>query len=212
MFILRQDLTFFYIHETTTLNLQKGSIDLTKFSEIQIAELKQAFLLFDKVNNEKKLNFFSQILIDLFLKDGNGDISLYEIGSVFRSLGLFPTENELNEMLKEIDIDGDGNFTFDEFVQLMFNMGNLSERSEEQEEMELRQAFRVFDKAGNGYITSSDLRSVLQCLGEQLTEDEIEDMINEVDIDGDGRIDYDEFVASLKAERESSCITINEED
>lgn len=115
-------------------------------------------------------------------------------------------------MLKEIDIDGDGNFTFDEFVQLMFNMGNLSERSEEQEEMELRQAFRVFDKAGNGYITSSDLRSVLQCLGEQLTEDEIEDMINEVDIDGDGRIDYDEFVASLKAERESSCITINEED
>jgi calmodulin len=137
---------------------------------------------------------------------------LYEIGSVFRSLGLFPTENELNEMLKEIDIDGDGNFTFDEFVQLMFNMGNLSERSEEQEEMELRQAFRVFDKAGNGYITSSDLRSVLQCLGEQLTEDEIEDMINEVDIDGDGRIDYDEFVASLKAERESSCITINEED
>lgn len=38
---------------------------------------------------------------------------------------------------------GDGNFTFDEFVQLMFNMGNLSERSEEQEEQELRQAFKV---------------------------------------------------------------------
>jgi calmodulin len=54
----------------------------------------------------------------------------------------------------------------------MYNMGNLSEISEEQEERELREAFKVFDKAGNGYITNSDLRSVLQCLGEQLNEDE----------------------------------------
>lgn len=41
------------------------------------------------------------------------------------------------------ELKGDGNFTFDEFVQLMFNMGNLSERSEEQEEEELRRAFKV---------------------------------------------------------------------
>lgn len=66
----------------------------------------------------------------------------------------------------------DGTFSFDEFVQLMYNMGGLSEISEEQEEQELRDAFKVFDRAGNGYITSHDLRSVLQCLGEQLTEEE----------------------------------------
>jgi Ca2+-binding EF-hand superfamily protein len=54
----------------------------------------------------------------------------------------------------------------------MYNMGNLSEVSEEAEEKELRAAFKVFDRTGNGFITSSDLRSVLQCLGEQLTEDE----------------------------------------
>lgn len=67
-------------------------------------------------------------------------------------------------MLKDIDIDGifilfkqflylkknsknlnkgDGTFSFDEFVQLMYNMGNLSEISEEQEEAELRDAFKV---------------------------------------------------------------------
>jgi len=51
-------------------------------------------------------------------------------------------------------------------------MGNLSEKTEEQEEKELKQAFKVFDRSGNGYITSSDLRSVIQCLGEQLSEDE----------------------------------------
>ena len=151
----------------------------------------------------------------LFDKDNNGMVTTEEIGSVLRNLGLFPTEQELQQMLKEIDIDGfyyqkfnfntslnfkwfkgDGIFSFDEFVQLMYNMGNLAEISEEQEERELREAFKVidyssmiilsnsinfnklksvkkvFDKTGNGYITSSDLRSVLQCLGEQLTEDE----------------------------------------
>lgn len=45
---------------------------------------------------------------------------------------------------------GDGTFSFDEFVQLMYNMGNLSEISEEQEEAELRDAFKVFDRTGNG--------------------------------------------------------------
>lgn len=46
-------------------------------------------------------------------------------------------------MLNDIDIDGDGTFSFDEFVQLMYNMGGLSEISEEQEELELRDAFKV---------------------------------------------------------------------
>ena len=54
----------------------------------------------------------------------------------------------------------------------MYNMGNLSEKTEEQEEKELKEAFKVFDRSGNGFITSSDLRSVIQCLVEQLNEDE----------------------------------------
>ncbi|CAF0920846.1 unnamed protein product [Brachionus calyciflorus] len=159
----------------------QNSFDISKFSEMQISELKQAFRLFDKGEN--------------------GVVTTQEIGSVLRNLGLYPTEQELQQMLRDIDIDGDGTFSFEEFVQLMYNMGNISEISEEQEDKELREAFKVFDRTGSGYITSSDLRSVLQCLGEQLNEDEIEDMIDEVDIDGDGRIDYEEFVASLKAEK-----------
>ncbi|OQV21098.1 hypothetical protein BV898_04862 [Hypsibius exemplaris] len=50
---------------------------------------------------------------------------------------------------------------------------------------------------GTGYITPSDLRAVLMCVGENLTESEIDDMITEVDLDGDGRIDFDEFVAAM---------------
>lgn len=63
--------------------------------------------------------------------------------STLKIKGLFPTEQELQQMLNDIDIDGDGTFSFDEFVQLMYNMGGLSEISEEQEELELRDAFKV---------------------------------------------------------------------
>lgn len=69
-------------------------------------------------------------------------------------------------------LTGDGTFSFEEFVQVMANMGGLSENTEEDEEEELRQAFRVFDKSGCGYITPSDLRAVLQNIGENLTEEE----------------------------------------
>lgn len=114
----------------------------------------------------------------VFDKDGDGNITTQEIGQVMKNLGSFPTDQELQEMLKDIDIDGDGTFTFDEFVQLMHNMGTLSEISEEDEEKELRHAFKVFDKAGRGYITSGDLRSILHSLGEQLTEDESKSLLD----------------------------------
>ncbi|XP_055696521.1 calmodulin-A [Lutzomyia longipalpis] len=134
----------------------------------------------------------------LFDKDGDGSITKEELGSVMRSLGQFARVEELKEMLQEIDMDGDGNVSFEEFVDIMSNMTDTAvESSADQEERELRDAFRVFDKHNRGYITASDLRAVLQCLGEDLDEDEIEDMIKEVDVDGDGRIDFYEFVSAL---------------
>ncbi|XP_076449600.1 neo-calmodulin-like isoform X3 [Babylonia areolata] len=156
------------------------SFEKKKPSPKLVAELREAFRLFDK--------------------DGDGSISTDELGTVMRNLGQFPSLDELNTMLKEIDIDGDGTFSFEEFVQVMANMGGLNEQSEEDEEEELRQAFRVFDKSGCGYITPSDLRAVLQNIGEDLTEEEIDEMIAEVDIDGDGRIDFEEFIACMRTE------------
>lgn len=120
-----------------------------------------------------------------------------------RSLGQFARGEELREMLLEIDVDGkwkddiwrwllahsysaagfscdtnffiqgDGNVSFEEFVDILSNMTDATaESSADQEERELRDAFRVFDKHNRGYITASDLRAVLQCLGEDLDEDE----------------------------------------
>lgn len=70
-------------------------------------------------------------------------------------------------------VSGDGNVSFEEFVDILSNMTDATaESSADQEERELRDAFRVFDKHNRGYITASDLRAVLQCLGEDLDEDE----------------------------------------
>ena len=57
--------------------------------------------------------------------------------------------------------------------------------------------FRVFDKDGNGYISSAELRHVMTNLGEKLTDEEVDEMIREADIDGDGQVNYEEFVAMM---------------
>ncbi|XP_032594247.1 uncharacterized calcium-binding protein B0563.7 isoform X2 [Drosophila grimshawi] len=164
-------------------------------SKGQMREFREAFRLFDK--------------------DGDGCITKEELGTVMRSLGQFARVEELQEMLQEIDVDGDGNVSFEEFVDILSNMtyedkSGLS--SADQEERELRDAFRVFDKHNRGYITASDLRAVLQCLGEDLDEEEIEDMIKEVDVDGDGRIDFYEFVHALGEPEDSQEIDDEEEN
>lgn len=55
-------------------------------------------------------------------------------------------------------------------------------------EEEIREAFRVFDKDGNGHITAPELRHIMNNLGEKLTDEEIDEMIQQADVDGDGQI------------------------
>ncbi|XP_058822566.1 uncharacterized protein LOC131684057 [Topomyia yanbarensis] len=178
--------------ESITSSNFNYSLNRRFISKNQMKEFREAFRLFDK--------------------DNDGSITKEELGTVMRSLGQFARVEELQEMLLEIDVDGDGNVSFEEFVDIMSNMTDtMAEASADQEERELRDAFRVFDKHNRGYITASDLRAVLQCLGEDLDEEEIEDMIKEVDVDGDGRIDFYEFVHAL-GEPEDSQENDDEEE
>uniref|UniRef100_A0A8C3YL21 EF-hand calcium-binding domain-containing protein 11 n=1 Tax=Catagonus wagneri TaxID=51154 RepID=A0A8C3YL21_9CETA len=110
--------------------------------QLQIAEFKEAFSLFDK--------------------EGDGTITTKELGTVLRSLGQNPTEAE---KMKDTD-------------------------SEE----EIREAFRVSDKDGNNYISAAELCHVMTNLGEKLTDEEVDEMIREADIDGDSHVNYEEFV------------------
>ena len=130
----------------------------------------------------------------LFDKDGDGKITTRELGTVMRSLGQNPTEDELQDMLNNADIDGNGTIDFHEFLAMM-----APKISDEDSEEDIRKAFRTFDKDGNGFISAAELRHVMTNLGEKLTDEEVDQMIREADIDGDGNINYEEFVTMMKS-------------
>ena len=96
-------------------------------------------------------------------------------------------------MINEIDQDGNGCISFNEFVYLMTK--NVHEDGDIEEE--IREAFRVFDREGHGYIPVPDLCQVLTTLGDKLSDDESMELISEADIDGDGNVNYEEFVTML---------------
>eukprot|EP01006_Ploeotia_vitrea_P054263 TRINITY_DN67868_c3_g3_i1.p1 TRINITY_DN67868_c3_g3~~TRINITY_DN67868_c3_g3_i1.p1 ORF type:complete len:287 (-),score=53.69 TRINITY_DN67868_c3_g3_i1:150-1010(-) len=98
-----------------------------------------------------------------------------------RSLGQNPTDAELQDMCNEIDQDGSGTMDFPEFLTLMSR-----KMCDTDSEEEIKEAFRVFDKDGNGFISAAELRHVMTNLGEKLTDEEIDEMIAEADIDGPG--------------------------
>ncbi|XP_031251490.1 calmodulin-like [Pistacia vera] len=64
-------------------------------------------------------------------------------------------------------------------------------------EEELREAFKVFDKDQDGYICPNELRHGMLNLGEKLTDEEVEQMVREADLDGDGQVNYEEFVRMM---------------
>ena len=129
---------------------------------------------------------------ELFDKDRDGAINNKELGTVMRNLGQNPSEEELKQMIKEIDLDGNGVIDFNEFLYLMVKKMKGNDTEEE-----LLEAFKVFDRDGNGYVTSHELRNVLTSLCEGTSPEEVEEMIREADIDGDGQVDYQEFVKMM---------------
>ncbi|KAG0497010.1 hypothetical protein HPP92_001701 [Vanilla planifolia] len=148
-----------------------------QLTDDQISEFKEAFSLFDK--------------------DGDGCITTKELGTVMRSLGQNPTEAELQDMINEVDADGNGTIDFPEFLTLMSRKMKDTDSEEE-----LKEAFRVFDKDQNGFISAAELRHVMTNLGEKLTDEEVDEMIREADVDGDGQINYEEFVKVMMASEE----------
>ncbi|CAN6924979.1 unnamed protein product, partial [Brassica oleracea] len=122
--------------------MDKTQLKQQELTQEQIMEFKEAFCLFDK--------------------DGDGCITADELATVIRSLDQNPTEQELQDMINEIDSDGNGTIEFSEFLNLMANKIQETDADEE-----LKEAFKVFDKDQNGYISASELRHVMINLGEK---------------------------------------------
>ncbi|VDO99385.1 unnamed protein product [Soboliphyme baturini] len=121
-------------------------------------------------------------------KNDDGVISASEVASVMRFLGYKPTDDEIRNIIAKIDQDGNGTIEFDEFVPLMSRHSKKADK-----ENDLFITFKVFDRNGDGYITKEELRHVMESLGEELTDEEMDMMLKAADKDGDNRVSFDEF-------------------
>merc|ERR1712012_468614 len=92
-------------------------------------------------------------------------------------------------MVMEVDLDGNGTIEFPEMMK--------QKASQVDQEGELREAFRIFDRNKDGFISMKELRNVTTLLGATLTKDEVDEFMKEADVDGNGKLDYDEFVKML---------------
>ncbi|CAO0798533.1 unnamed protein product [Mucor circinelloides] len=144
-----------------------------QLNEQQISEYRESFALFDK--------------------NGDGAIDVEELGQVMRSLNQEPTDEELKDMINDVDSDNNGRIDFNEFLTIMSRMKGADDETEN----DLLEAFKVFDKDQDGSITQDELRSVMTNLGQKLTSQELDEMIKEADTDGDGKINYKEFVKMM---------------
>jgi calmodulin len=129
----------------------------------------------------------------LFDKSGNGNLDMEESAKVMRSLGLKPSQADMQQVFGTFDTDKKGRLNFDQFCAAM---NKLSEVKEDDQE-EIRQAFSVFDKDMNGMISTNELRFVLMEMGEKMTEEEVNMVLSEADPNNTGHINYQPWVTMM---------------
>ena len=131
-------------------------------------------------------------------KDGDGQVSTKELEEVLRSMRhkLKASEGDIKRALREIDRDGDGVIDVHEYF--------LSRRGKTTKDLVhralvqrllIRKEFEKFDKDNSGFISKEELMQVLEARGiKQVTLAQVTELLKEIDIDGSGEIDYEEFV------------------
>ena len=132
---------------------------------------------------------------DIFDRDGSGSIDVHELDKVLKTLGQKIDESELQDLVTQLDKDGDGQIDFDEFASLSIVADSSADQSQD-----LREVFKKFDQNGDGFIDVAEMSSqAMSILGKSLSDAEIIEMFRIADNDGSGHLDYDEFVKVIMA-------------
>ncbi|KAI7747542.1 hypothetical protein M8C21_016744, partial [Ambrosia artemisiifolia] len=143
-----------------------------KLDDEQLTELREIFRSFDRNND--------------------GSLTQLELGSLLRSLGLTPSPDQLDALIQKADTNSNGFVEFSEFVALV--APELLPAKSPYTDDQLKQLFKMFDRDGNGFITAAELAHSMAKLGHALTAEELTGMIKEADTDGDGRINFQEWL------------------
>ena len=150
-------------------------------------------LVIDDLTDEQIIEF--REAFEAFDKDGNGSITVRELGTVMRSLGQNLSEAEIKEMIDIVDEDKNGTIDFQEFLHLMARKMKLV-RKEEQ----LLDAINILDKDGNGKISKYELRYNLLSSNSDINGEDIEEFIKTIGTDEEGNIDIQNFIEILMSQ------------
>jgi len=155
--------------------------------EEEMEEIKEAFNLFDT--------------------DGKGTIDIRELKAAFRALGFQVKKAEIRTLLQNIDKETAATITFDEFLEMATpKVQNRDEREE------IMKVFALFDDENKGAISFRNLKRVATELGENLTDEELQEMIDEADRDQDGVINEEEFYRVMRKRGNNPLDDIDSDD
>ncbi|XP_061454703.1 uncharacterized protein LOC133371367 [Rhineura floridana] len=130
---------------------------------------------------------------DLLDSDGTGTIDVKDLKVAIRALGFEPTRDEIRKIVFDVDKESTGKIGFDAFYSVM-----TKKMSETDPKEEIIKAFKLFEDQESGKISFKNLKRIANEIGEQLTDEELQEMIDEADLDGDGEVNEQEFVMIMK--------------
>ena len=119
-------------------------------------------------------------------------MSIRELGTALRSLGFHMSEKEVDELYKEIDQSKNGYIDFEEFIEVI-----MTKMKDPYSQSELIQAFKIFDANDDGLIDASELKQVCMKLGDKMKAADLDEIIQEADRNGDGKLSIEEFSQML---------------
>ncbi|KAL3072847.1 hypothetical protein niasHS_017821 [Heterodera schachtii] len=149
--------------------------------------------------DEEQIEEF-QRFFDMFDRSRNGYIMATQLASILDAMEQDYDEKTLRKLIRKFDADGSGKLEFDEFCALVFTVGNSVDK--ETLRNELKEAFRLFDKEGNGYISTQTLKELLHEIAPDLSDNELDAAVDEIDEDGSGKIEFEEFWELMAGESE----------
>jgi centrin-1 len=133
---------------------------------------------------------------DLFDGDNSGAVSVNELIEAMQSLGLEQKNEAVFNMIKEIDTDGSGELEFQEFLEMMTaRLTNKTPRAD------IERVFKLFDADRTGEISLDNLKRVASELGEEVSNEELQEMVQRNDVDKDGAWTLDDFYAVMTSNR-----------
>lgn len=122
-------------------------------------------------------------------EDESGSLEVSELETAFRSMSVECSDKDMENLIKQMDADGNGSVDFFEFCEMVSEKMKVYDP-----EKDLKEAFAVFDINGDGRVSKEEIQTVVESFGGKMTKEEIDSMLKEADENSDGYIDYEEFV------------------